>query len=59
MDKLLEKKNAKQLTYTCAVCGHSGLDVHDYPFYDRTLQRDSSQYQCDDINACLDRRYNK
>ena len=40
----------------CAVCGYVGKDVHEYPTYDHELKRDSTELQCDSIEACLDRR---
>lgn len=42
---------------TCAVCGYKGSDVHEYPTYLRVLGRDTTELQCDDIEACLDRKY--
>jgi ASC-1-like (ASCH) protein len=42
---------------TCEVCGHQGVDVHEYPTYSAVLNRDTSEYQCDDIDACLNRKY--
>ena len=43
------------ITRTCEVCGHTGTDVHEYPTYSHSLGRDTTQYQCDDIDACLER----
>ena len=40
----------------CEVCGHMGGDVQEHPFYDKVLGRDSTRYECDDIEACLDRK---
>ncbi|MDD4873352.1 MAG: hypothetical protein PHE15_00015 [Dehalococcoidales bacterium] len=42
---------------TCEVCGHRGSDVHEYPTYSNVLGRDTTEYQCDDIDACLNRKY--
>ena len=42
---------------TCEVCGHTGTDVHEYPTYSRVLGRDTTEYQCDNIDTCLDRKY--
>jgi hypothetical protein len=41
----------------CEVCGHRGVDVHEYPTYSQVLKRDTTEMQCDDINACLNRKY--
>ena len=43
--------------HTCSVCGHAGQDVHEYPTYSKALGRDTIEYQCEDIAACLDRKY--
>ena len=43
--------------HTCSVCGRTGIDVHEYPTYDKALGRDSTAWQCDDIETCLDRKY--
>jgi hypothetical protein len=42
---------------TCNVCGHTGSDVHEYPTYDAVLGRDTTEMQCRDITACLNRKY--
>ena len=43
---------------TCQVCGHEGIHIHEYPTYSNVLKRDTTELQCDDITACLDRKYN-
>jgi len=43
----------------CEVCGYEGEDVHEYPTYSKVLGRDTTEYQCDDITACLDRKWGK
>jgi len=43
--------------HTCRICGHEGVDVHEYPTYSQVLGRDTTEYQCDDITACLDKKY--
>ncbi len=42
---------------TCAVCGREGEDVNEYPVYNNG--RDRTEYQCDDIDACLNRKYSQ
>jgi len=42
--------------HTCLVCGHTGTDVHEYPTYSKVLGRDTTEYQCDDIEDCLVRK---
>jgi len=41
--------------HTCEICGHTGLDVHEYPYLDRNSKEDSTRYECKDYEACLDR----
>ena len=55
----IKKNNPIQFSKveTCEVCGHTGSDVHEYPTYSNVLGRDTTEYQCDDINACLNRKY--
>ena len=42
---------------TCEVCGKRGTDVHEFPTYDAVLGRDTTEMQCKDITACLNRKY--
>ena len=42
---------------TCEVCGRDGEDIHKYPVYNNG--RDRTEYQCDDIDACLNRKYSQ
>jgi hypothetical protein len=42
--------------HTCEVCGRTGTDIHEYPTYNR-YSGDTTAYQCDDIDSCLDRYY--
>jgi hypothetical protein len=42
---------------TCEVCGFRGTDVHEYPTYSNVLGRDTTEFQCKDITACLNRKY--
>lgn len=44
-------------TKACEVCGHTGPDVHEWPTYKDG--RDKTEYQCDDYEACLNRKYNQ
>jgi len=39
------------------VCGREGEDVNEYPVYNNG--RDLTEYQCDDIDACLNRKYSQ
>lgn len=41
----------------CEVCGRIETGIHEYPTYSRVLGRDTTEYQCDDIDACLNRKY--
>jgi hypothetical protein len=44
--------------YTCQVCGFRGLlnkDIVERPFYDTTLHRDSTRFECQNIEQCLTR----
>lgn len=44
--------------YSCEVCGykgHLGVDIVESEFYDRILKRDSTRWECKDIEECLDR----
>lgn len=42
---------------TCKDCGHTGIDVSEQPTYSVELKRDTTDWFCDDIPACLDRQY--
>jgi uncharacterized LabA/DUF88 family protein len=45
-------------TCSCEVCGnkgHLGVDIVEREFYDRTLERDSTRWECKNIEKCLDR----
>lgn len=44
-------------TKTCEVCGYAGTDVHEWPTYKDG--RDRTEYQCDDYEACLNRKHNQ
>jgi hypothetical protein len=44
--------------YSCEVCGfkgHLGVDIVERPFFDRVQQRDSTRWECKNIEKCLDR----
>jgi len=42
---------------TCEVCGMTSRNIHEYPTYSKVLGRDTTEYQCDEINECLGRKY--
>ena len=39
---------------TCEICGHTSEDVKEYPTHKNG--RDTTEYQCTDIEKCLDRK---
>ena len=41
-----------QTDLTCSVCFHEGPDVHEHDVYSRVLGRDTTDYLCDDGDAC-------
>jgi hypothetical protein len=51
------KRNAADIMKerTCCVCHYRGTDVTEQPTYDAILGRDSTDYFCTDLRACLDR----
>ena len=45
-------------SYFCQVCGYVGrlgVDIVERPYYDVTLHRDNTRYECENIQACLTR----
>ena len=40
--------------HTCEICGITDADVKEYPTHKNG--HDTTEYQCTDIHACLDRR---
>ncbi len=55
LDRLDKATQVHAIIRTCSVCKHRGSDVHELPTYSCTLKRDTTDYFCDDIGACLDR----
>jgi len=57
LEKQLEDRNAmsNKPMLTCRVCGHTGQDVSEQPYYDGVYKRDTTEPLCNDIEACLDR----
>ena len=46
------------LLCSCEVCGYKGylgVDILERPYYDRLFKRDSTRWECKDIEKCLDR----
>lgn len=58
---IAEMSNGENIQFTrvetCNVCGKRGTDVHEFPTYDAVLGRDTTEMQCKDITACLNRKY--
>jgi len=53
-----EASTPKISIYTCEVCGYRGylgVDILERPYYDRLFKRDSTRWECKDIEKCLDR----
>jgi hypothetical protein len=46
------------LIFTCEICGargQLGVEIVERPYYDTTLRRDNTRYECKNIQACLTR----
>jgi hypothetical protein len=44
--------------FTCEICGargQLGVEIVERPYYDTTLRRDNTRYECKNIQACLTR----
>ena len=54
-NRQLEGRNAIKPMLTCRICGYTGQDVSERPYYDAVFNRDTTRPICDDMDSCLNR----